>query len=40
LWNKGRYINGKKEGIWDSSNFFGQPTDESGTYKNGVKISD
>ena len=41
LWLKGNYKNGKKEGAWVSYNEDGIVDKErTGTYKNGVKISD
>jgi len=41
LWSKGNYENGKREGAWFDYQKNGNLNKESsGTYKNGVKISD
>ena len=41
LWYKGNYKNGKKEGVWVGGNEDGTVFKPwTGTFKNGVKISD
>ena len=41
LWIKGNYENGKKEGSWEGYNKDGTVDEQwTGTYKNGVKVSD
>ena len=41
LFSKGGYKNGKKEGYWESYSLYGSVWKElTGTYKNGVKVSD